>query len=288
METSLLEPDLGWVEIKGPDAKKFLNTVLTNDINQLDGVNGCYALMLTPKGKIIADCFCYTCGEDFGLTCERKLKETILTNLKKYILFQQKVDIQDQSEKWKAFGLIGPNAHAMAETLKEAEVYVIPTNRWGLPYAEIWARTENCPRVKEKISAPPLDAETQERLRIESGTPLLGKDFDENTIPQEAGLYHALSFDKGCYVGQEIVARLEHRGHVGKQLVQIFLATTIPPKPGEKIFSKEKKEIGWITSSCFSPTNKQALALGYLRYQNLDQTDGWVGSAQATFKKFVK
>lgn len=287
METSLLELDLCWVEIKGPDAGKFLNSVLTNDIRKL-GPGGCYTLLLTPKGKIVADAFCYPCESWFGLVCETKLKETLLANLKKYILFGQKVEIKDQSDKWKTFGLIGPKAHATSEGLKEKEVWVILSHRWGLPYVEVWVRPENYAKLKEKVNAPALDAEAQEVLRIESGTPAFGKDFDETTIPQEAGLYHALSFDKGCYVGQEVVARLEHRGHVGKQLVQIFLESESPPKPGEKIFSKDQKEIGWITSACYSTKHKNALALGYLRYQFLDQTEGSVGGAQARFVRHVK
>lgn len=287
METHLLELDLCWIEIKGPDAQKFLNSVLTNDIRKL-APTGCYTLLLTPKGKIIADAVCYPCEDWFGLVCETKLKDAVITNLKKYILFQQKVEIKDNNGKWRTFGLIGPNARAAGEPLKAKDVWVIPAVRWGLPYAEVWARPKYYAWLKKKANAPALDTDAREVLRIESGTPAFGKDFDENTIPQEACLYHALSFDKGCYVGQEIVARLEHRGHVGKQLVQIFLESQTPPQPGEKIFSKAGTEIGWVTSACFSPKNKKVVVLGYLRYAFLKETEGRIGASPAQITDLVK
>lgn len=277
----IIEQDYCWIEVKGVDAKKFLNGVLTNDINKLQGESGCYSLILTPKGKIITDLFCYPCGDHFGIVCEGGLKETILTHLKKYIVFQ-KVEIADESEKWRALSVLGPEA--LEPTWGDLPIHIIDKNQWGLPCHELWTHKEKIPELKTKLNLPVLTKDIQETLRIESGTPLFGVDFDETTIPQEANLYPALSFTKGCYVGQEIVARLEHRGHVGKQLVQFFLEDKTPPPPGEKIFSIEGEEIGFVTSSCYSPKHQKAIALGYLRYAFLKLSQGQIGQTKVQIK----
>jgi len=298
-----IELNRSWIEVKGADAKKFLNGLLTNDINKLQGKSGCYALLLTPKGKIIADCFCYTCGDTFGIDCEQSLKPVILEHLKKYIVFQ-KVELSDQGGDWQALGVIGPKAkeflsmqlkelptteYTYLETVfGEIKLWVILKNRWGLPCYELWVKKSQATELKNKLNFPEISHEAQEILRIESGTPLFSIDFDQNSLPQEACLDEALSFDKGCYVGQEIVARLEHRGHVGKQLVQLFIEGNNPPTRGEKIFSDDGKEIGRITSSIFSPTDKKSVSLGIISYASLNLTEVMAGDLKAQIKSLVK
>ncbi|MDZ4224755.1 MAG: hypothetical protein U1D33_02495 [bacterium] len=267
--------DRAYIDVKGADARKFLNGILTNNIATLQGATGCYACLCTPKGKMIADLYCYTCGDTFGIECSAALKPIILETLKKYIIFQ-KVELVDQSEKWGACGVIGPKAREIVSQkipkLPEKnfeyiytewegfKLWIICKERWGLPGFELWTNREHLPLLCNlpagrqgrglgggRLGLPVLDKETQEILRIESATPLFGVDMDENSIPQEAGLYNALSFNKGCYVGQEIIARLEHRGHVGKKLVQIKLDGNTVPNPKEKIFSTPGDESGYIT-----------------------------------------
>lgn len=292
--------DRVYLDVKGPDSKKFLNGILTNNIQALKGATGCYSCLCTPKGKMIADLYCYTCGDYFGIDCSAALKPIILETLKKYIIFQ-KVELVDQSEKWGAVGVIGPKAVDFIKSKrikipeKEFEyceatfdglsMWVIRKKIWGLDGLELWCHREQLEKLKKSLNLPALNKETQEILRIESATPLFGVDMDQNTIPQEAGLYNALNFNKGCYVGQEIIARLEHRGHVGKKLVQIKIDSEKPPAAGEKILSPDGQEIGHITSSCFSPKFGSALALGYIRHAFLIQTDAKVADKVATIIK---
>lgn len=303
-QTALIDSsDYCWIEVKGPDARKFLNGILTNDINKLQGKSGCYCLILAPKGKILADCFCYTCADYFGLVCTASQKPTILENLKRYIIFQ-KVEVVDQSEKWGALNVIGPKAKEyLSSFLKELpseafayteptwddlQFYMISKKLWELPGYEFWTHREKIPKLKTKLNLPSITKETQEILRIESAIPLFGVDIDETTIPQEANLYPALSFTKGCFVGQEVVARLEHRGHVGKQLVKLWLEGQTPLARGTKIFSLEDQEIGWITSSCCPPQKNQIIALGYVRYAFLNSGEVKVVGTKAKMAKPVK
>lgn len=282
----------GFFDVKGVDARKFLNGVLTNDIGKLEGKNGCTALICTPKGKILADLFVYTCGEFFCFEVDASLKEKTLEILKKYIIFQ-KVELVDQSEKFETAAILGPKAKEFLSSkgiptpeaefgydegkCEEREIWVIHKKLWGLPAYEIWLRRDET----LDWQLPALSLKTQEILRIESATPKYGVDMDENTIPQEAGLYHALSFTKGCYVGQEVIARLEHRGHVGKKLLQLKMEGEFLPPPGEKIFANTGQEAGTVTSSCFSPQYNAPVALGYIRYVFLGFKEFRIGETRA-------
>lgn len=289
-----------YFEIKGDDCKKYLQGLVTNDVLKLKPQAGCYNLHITPKGKLIADFCSYSCGDYFGIDVASALKAKLLESFKKYIIFQ-KVEIVDQSAKRFPLVVMGPKAKEfltgkvggipsedltyLGTTCGDSDLWLIQRDRWGLPAYELWERNERLSTFREKLALPTLESKVQEILRIESATPKFGVDMDENTIPQEANLHHALSFDKGCYVGQEIVARLEHRGHVGKQLVLLKMDGNLLPKAGEKITNEEKKEIGFVTSSCFSPKHKTPLALGYIRYPFLNQTTVRVSSQEATVLK---
>lgn len=309
-QTFMELPERGWVEVRGAmgggashdgaDVRKFLNGVLTNNIQALAGKSGCYTCLLTPKGKIIADLFCYACGDYFGLDISVAQKQAVMETLKKYIVFQ-KIELVDQSEKWAALAVAGPKAREFLEFFfkkvsdtfplllpadyfsyyevpwKEKSLWVIAKKLWGLEGFEIWVPKNEAAALKRALNLPELDAATQEVLRIESSTPKFGVDMDENTIPQEAGLTAALNFNKGCYIGQEIVARLEHRGHVGKRLVQLKILGDVPLSKGQKICNAEGQEIGEVTSSCFSPKHKSTLALGYVRYQFLNTKEISIG-----------
>jgi folate-binding protein YgfZ len=110
----------------------------------------------------------------------------------------------------------------------------------------------------------PCGTRALETLRIEAGIPRYGQELGEDTIPNEAELWNALSFNKGCYVGQEIVERARSRGHVNWKLVGLVVESETPPPPGEKLV-REGKEVGEVTSSCVSPTLARTIALAYLR-----------------------
>ena len=103
-----------------------------------------------------------------------------------------------------------------------------------------------------------------EILRIEAGVPVFGRDMTEDTIPVEANLTDAISYTKGCYVGQEVIARLDARGHVNRRLMGLRLDGDALPQAGDVIVSPER-EVGWVTSAAFSPALQQPIAMGYIR-----------------------
>lgn len=114
-----------------------------------------------------------------------------------------------------------------------------------------------------------IDDRTAETLRIEAGIPLYGIDMDESTIVTETNLDDAVSFSKGCYIGQEIIVRIKHRGHVAKKLAGLIVESTADIQPGAKVFSADGPEIGRVSSSTVSPRLDRTIALGYVKYDYL-------------------
>ena len=120
-----------------------------------------------------------------------------------------------------------------------------------------------------KAGVQNVSSETLETLRIEAGIPRFGIDMDETTVVTEANLDEAVSFTKGCYLGQEIIVRIKHRGHVAKKLIGMILGGNVELKRDAKVLSTDDKEIGRLTSSTFSPRLDRTVALGYLKYDYL-------------------
>lgn len=253
----------GRLKVEGPEAKNFLNGIVTCDVKKLKN-SWSYALHLTHRGKIVFDFFLQESGGLFIIDVASGIKEQLFQTFQKYIVFQ-KARIIDTSADWGAVAILGDNLPLLQE---EEGLLIFDKPLWGLPSREIWSSRERILALKNRLKLPECSREAQEVLRIESATPKFGVDFGTETLPQEANLYNALSFDKGCYVGQEIVARLEHRGHVAKQLV--LLATEDLLKSGDKILAAEnQKEVGTITSSVLSTKYDSPIALAYLKYSAL-------------------
>lgn len=278
--------DLLCFKITGKDAKDFLNRILTNNIKELGNGFGCYTCLCDKKGKILADLYCYATPQFFLVECDKTLKDKIQTILKRYIIME---DVQiGETLDWKGVGVIGPKSENLllsrgltppAENLQFVEC-VIRKNRWGFDGFEIWGDERFLSLFKK---GEPISKETQEILRIESKTPLYGVDVTEENIPQEAGLYEALNFNKGCYVGQETIARLEHRGHVNKGLALLKLEGDLVPPPATKIVTEFGEEVGHVTSSCFSPKYNAPIAMGYIRYSYLSEKEFRIGEKKAYF-----
>ena len=274
MKLGLLDlSEYGLIEVRGNDSRSFLNGILTQDIKTLPYGKGAYACLCTPKGKILADLFCYAAEDHFKLECHKNLKGKILELLSRYVLIQ-KVSLQDLSQEWGGVGILGSESPSFIQTHFPKSSGIIYKLQWGYPCFEFWMKKEHLlsfqASFQEKLALPFISKEEQEILRIESKTPLYGVDMNENTIPQEANLSQALNFKKGCYIGQETIARLQNLGHVNKQLVLLKIDGESALDKESKIVTQDGKEIGFITSQCFSPKYQSRIALGYLQYAYLN------------------
>ncbi len=240
-----------FVRVSGPAAEEYLDRMVSNDVAALGPGESCEALLLTSKARVIAPLVVLRRGhEDFLLLTEPELGERVRDELVRS-RFATKVEIEP--EEHTAHVVFGGEG--------------IPTRDYGEPAAE----------VLDAELEPTLTADELELLRIRAGTPAWGKEIDDRVLPAEAGLTErAVSFTKGCYPGQEPIARLHYRGHANRGLRVLELAE-LPAPETELVY--EGKTVGRITSA--APDDGRAVALAYVRREVPDDAELACGSAVA-------
>ena len=285
--------DRGKVRLSGKDYLKLLQGMLTNDVMKLGEGEGMYAAILTVKGRMLSDMRVYRENESVLLDLEPGLNIKVGEILKRYKL-SYKVSIDDMTESMGLLFVHGPHAgrllleitgagnlpadefgHIRA-AIGSSNVTVIKSGRTGGEGFDIYVPAESLSGVWNDIMDKgrahgilPVGRAALDTLRIEAGIPVYGTDMDEDTIPIEAGIWSALSFEKGCYIGQEVVARIKWRGHVNRHLSGLVLEGGILPRRGSEILSDGKK-IGQITSAALSPALEKPVALGYVRKEYVE------------------
>ncbi len=276
----------GKLSLKGRDHAKFLHRIVSNDIKSLKPGQGTYATLLTPQGHILADMRLYCAGDRFFLDTDADLLEKARAGLKRYVIADQ---VEIEPLEIYALAFQGPRSRPLLEKTLHIDLPAMQeldhfeTNYAGFPLRvvragstgeegyEVWSGAKGLPAIWGAAcgQAPtygmlPCGTQALETLRIEAGIPRYGQELDEDTFPNEAELWNALSFNKGCYVGQEIVERARSRGHVNWKLMGLVVDSNVPPPVGQKL-AREGREIGEVTSACISPTLGKTLALAYLR-----------------------
>ena len=277
---------MGRILLTGADRRSYLQGLLTNDIQALTPGSGCYAAMLTAQGRMMTDMRVLELGDSILLSLPLHVTGAIRDHLDRFI-FSEDVQVADVTASRTEIGLYGPAARdvlakiggegsvpaRLFETTRVrvvgAETVLIASDEVGVPGYDILVDAADAEPVTAALLAAgavrvsEADAET---VRIESGRPRFGADMDTDTIPLEAGLEErAISRSKGCYVGQEVIVRVQDRGQgrVAKRLVGLtFEAGATVPAAGARILSGER-EIGRVTSATWSPALSRPIALGY-------------------------
>jgi tRNA-modifying protein YgfZ len=248
--------------LTGAEVAEFLQGQLTNDVEALTPGTGCYAALLDHKAKIRADMRVLRGDDWFWLDCEAIGRDPLARTIKMYSLGRD-VKNEDVTDQRAILSLVGPAAgEALDQVPPEAE-HSFTEGEQG-----IYVRTDlgidvicdDADAVRDALGIEPVSEEAAECLRIESGRPRHGLDMGADTIPQEAGLNdRAVNFEKGCYVGQETVARLHYRGKPNRFLRGLRL--TSEAETGTPIMLGDR-QVGTIGSSCVSPAHGPiALAL---------------------------
>jgi aminomethyltransferase len=264
----------GRIRVTGRDRARLLHNVTSNEVKKLAPGSGCYAFLLTPQGRIQADLNLLCFSDHFLIDTEPELRKEVPQLILKYKVADQ-VELEDITGRTFAIGLEGPGAAAAltaAGAPVPAEPYAHqPWDKWIV--ANLSVSGEPGFQVFGDGPAPALSSETGisaaseadvRQVRIENGRPRFGEDIRETTLPQESGQMHAVNFQKGCYIGQEIVERIRARGHVNKKLVRLAIDSAEAPPPGTPLVV-DGKEAGEITSAVYSPELGHVAALGYLR-----------------------
>ena len=264
----------GKLALTGADAKEFLHGQVTNDVEGLVPGSGCYAAWLTHKGKMLGDLRILDAGEELLLDTERATLQELFNMIRRFKIGRE-VELHKRTVETGLLSLIGPDARRLAgaEDLpatehahREATVAGIPVRAvvtdLGVDLMCAGDRTAELHAALVAAGAAPCAEESAEIVRVESGRPRYGAELDDNVIPQEAALNdRAVSFTKGCYVGQETVARLFYKGKPNRHLRGLRLSA---PAPAGTVLRLGEREVGRLGSSVVSPA-RGPIALAIVR-----------------------
>ena len=268
----------GRIVARGRDRARLLHNLTSNEVKKLQPDEGCYAFLLSPQGRIQAD-LTLLCFEDrFLIDTEPELREKVQQHIRRYIIADQ-VELADESAAMAAIAVEGPGAAAVLAAvgapapeaanshLPWGEATVAAVSLTGQPGFRIYCAAEKKQEIEQRLAdagAKQANEADSRQVRIENGRPRYGEDIRETSLPQETQQMHAVSFNKGCYLGQEIVERIRAQGHVNKKLVRVTIAGQEPPAPGSKL-TAQGAEAGEITSAVYSPETGEIAALAYVR-----------------------
>jgi folate-binding protein YgfZ len=292
LRTSCGVYDLGFrakMSLTGGDRIRWLNGMVTNNIRDLEVGRGAYAFLLNPQGHILGDLCAYNRGESITVDTDAAQAEKILATFDHYIIMDD-VEVTNLSEQLTALGIAGPKSRqvltAAGITLPETQPLEVVTPRCDCQCDclqctvvrgedaqhesyEIWIAPQDVRKLWQALvdaGAVPVGSEALELNRVVSGIPRYGIDIRERDLPQETEQARALNFNKGCYVGQEIVERIRSRGAVHRKFAGFLAVGSLQLAAGAKIVSGEK-EVGEITSaaSLKGTDGDKTVALGYIR-----------------------
>lgn len=294
--------DRGRLAVGGADRGEYLQGLLTNDIRGLARGVGCYAAYLTPQGRMLADMEVGNVSDHLLIDLHESVRELVAARFES-LIFAEDVHVSDWTAGWDGLAVSGPLAgevvasaltalagdgaeppapgppgHGCAQvSLGDAECIVMRTDPLGGPGLDLWVETHGTARLQSALGTAggiEVGAAACEAVRIENGRPAFPVDMDGGTIPLEAGIEtRALSFTKGCYVGQEVIVRILHRGQgrIARKLsgLECVGPLTVPFAAGTPLY-RGAASVGHVTSSCVSPARGSVVALAYVARKFLD------------------
>lgn len=280
------------VRMTGEDRHSFLQGMLSNDVQSLQPGQGCAATLLTEQGRIVADLHVYALDTSFLLDVDARIKDKMVGALDRFIIADD-VEMEDLSDQQFTIGIQGPLASkvlgaagaplALEKAFQHTDVILAETSVriarvdetgvGGYKILVLVAQAEAVWRALiqagEAMGVSPVGMTALNIARVEAGIPWYGVDMDEGRIVLEVGMEESISFDKGCYLGQEIVERASARGRVNRKLSGLLVQANTLPRSGDKLYHNSQ-EVGWITSAVVSPRLGRPIALGYVRREHLD------------------
>lgn len=287
--------DTNWhafTSLKGPDRARYLNAIVTNNIQSLAQGSGILALLLSPQGRILVELEVYALPDKLLVLSHASVRERTTPTLDKYIIMDD-VELEDLTSQMGSISIEGPRAAVVVQeacgvaldaladrtihdvTVGKTPCQLLRRSYFSSPGVEILARRDQLPMLWKELLASvrahggePIGMTALNSLRLEAGIPWFPADFNDTVIPHEAALEDThISFSKGCYTGQEIVERVRSRGHVNRRRVSLKFSTADPPSFGTRLRA-DGNEVGIVTSAGFSPASGTAIGMGYLRREH--------------------
>lgn len=278
----------GKVRVTGEDRVKWLQSVISNDILPLQPGQGRYSSFLTHKGKILTYFRLYMQNDAVLLEDVGEIGDTTFQSLRKFLLYGTKAKMENCGESLGLLLISGPKAAHVVQSAFGVDVtdlkpvdfvtaqisghpaLVVRTEETGEVDLEVFIPADglltawtNAMQAGAKLGIKAIGSHAREALRLEAGIPKAGPDLNEEIVPPEANLQgKAFSLSKGCYPGQEVVARMDTYGNVRRKLVGLVLKDSVIPLHGAKLYSGDR-EVGWISSAVHSPQLNKVIAFGF-------------------------
>ena len=283
----------GGIRLTGSDRLRWLNGQVTNDVKDLKAGEGKLAAVLNVKGHILADLLVYGLSDALWIDLNRDRAQIVRDTFDRYIVADDVV-AENTSDRYAHLMVVGQKArqliaevvgegaadlpawHHTEARLGDLPAWVIATRWLGMPGYDVKVPVDAAERMWEALvrlgsdrDLRPVGMAALNSLRVEAGWPWYGVDFDDSNLLMESLTPDHVSFTKGCYIGQEVVIRVEHQGHLNKKLTGLLVSADIVPSAMADIHSGDRK-VGTVTSASFSPALKRVVALGYVRRECWD------------------
>ena len=260
-KTGIYKQDRGLLEISGTEAVQFLNGLITNDVPKLEDGEQMLAAFPTLKGRVFAVVRVMRRGDSFLFETEAITKQKVYDNLFRFT-FAGDFELKDLSEDYEFYSFFGdlPSGAQIDDGIIQFQTDYFVPNESADAFQKLVAETFE------------ISDELYEVLRIEDGTPKYGIDMDEETVVPEVNFDRMISYQKGCYIGQEVIARIHFRGKPAKQLRGLIFDDETPElRFGDEIKSVDGKNAGQVKSIAFSPKLAKTIALAYVRRAYLEE-----------------
>src|SRR6266478_2152293 len=250
--------------LTGNDRLRFLNGQITNDVRKVTESAAIEACVLNAKGKLNADIFLSAASDCFWVDADPDLQKALLARIERYIIADD-VQIDDVTDRFSIFHVLSRAAPDVADCQR-----ILSTRRFAETGWDIWADSAFHDAVSQQLSSVLrfFDVSAAEIFRIEQGIPRWGCELTEEIIPIEANLEaRTIDYDKGCYIGQEVISRIKMSGQTNKRLCGLVSFRGAPLLTGMKLAAtgEKSKETGWITSATWSERLGREIALGYVK-----------------------
>ncbi len=251
------------LRVTGNDRLRFLNGQITNDVRKAREAVAVEACVLNAKGKMNAHIFVSAARECFWLDAHPELREALPARVERYVIADD-VQIEDVTDRWSIF-------HVLSQTVPSLrDCRIVSVRRFANPGWDVWTDAARQEDVSKQLLATfdLVDSAAAETMRIEQGIPRWGCELTDEIIPIEANLEErTVDYEKGCYIGQEVISRIKMSGQTNKRLRGLISLGNIPLHRGMRLASRAEngKEAGWITSATRSEKIKKEIALGFVK-----------------------
>jgi tRNA-modifying protein YgfZ len=249
------------LRVTGSDRFRFLNGQITNDLRKVSETVAVEACVLNAKGKLNAHIFITARGESFLIDAEPELRETLCARLERYVIADD-VRIEDVTDEFSLFHIFTEKRPAVRSG------QIVAALRFAAPGWDVWSDSARHDAVRNELRSAYvfIDSAAADVMRIERGLPRWGRELTDEIIPIEANLeQRTIDYQKGCYIGQEVISRIKMSGQTNKRLCGLISLNNMPLQFGMKLVdpSASGKEAGWITSATRSQLRE--IALGYVK-----------------------